>query len=292
MKKILAFIFIFLAVIIWSTSFLVMKNALDNISPGAIIFFRALIAFLILIPFSIKHLICFNKKQIILLVVSGIFVALGYLTQVIGLQYTTPGKNAFLENSYCIVVPILTCVILKRKLSLVSLLSIVICIIGIVVIGYESLTESGSSFLGDIFSTLAGVFFAVNIVLTGLYSKKCNAIAYTCGQFFIIVIVSGLYSLIFEDISAISLNDSSILELLYLGVIVTALAWVLRNYSQQILSPISVSIILPFTSVLGALVSIIAKEDVLTVNLVVGGVLIVFSILLDALLSNKKKVTA
>jgi len=287
MKKITSFIFIFMAMVIWGTSFLVMKNTLDTINAGFLIFLRASICFIILLPFSFKHIKKLTKYDFILILSTGFFVSLGYLTQAIGLNYTTPGKSAFLENAYCIVVPIITCIILRKKPTVPNIICIVLCLLGVVFISIDSIDSKVG--IGEILSIAAGVFYGVNIALTGIYSKKVNPIAYTCGQFFTISLISGLYSLIFEDNSSIDINMPTILRIAYLGVVVTALAWIFRNIAQQNLNPLTVSLILPFSAVVGTIISIFFKEDILTASLIIGGLLITISILIDGMAPKKKR---
>jgi len=287
MKRILSYIFIFSAMLIWSTSYLVMKNALDFVNPGFLIFLRSIITFVILFPFTIKHLKDFTKRDLILISFTGVIVSIGYLVQTIGLEYTTPGKSAFLENAYCIVVPVLSAIILKQRLKLRNILCILLCVGGVILISLDSF--KGSVGVGEILSLLAGILYGVNISLTGIYAKEVHTISYTCGQFLVISLVSGLYTFIFENNTNVTYDINVILRILYLGVVVTAIAWVFKNKAQQTLPPISVSLILPFSAVIGTILSLAAKEDTLNIYLILGGIFITASIVIDSILENKKE---
>lgn len=287
-KKVLPFILLIIVMLIFGTSFLVMKNTVNNIGSGFLIFTRGLLTFLVLLPFCFKKFKAFGLTGILISLGTGCVVGAAYLIQAIGIKDTTPGKSAFLENAYCLIVPILTCILLKKKPTIINIISVILCAAGIVFIFYQNIDSNFG--IGEILSTIAGVLYGINIVLSGIYAKKYNPIAYTCVQFVSVATIGGVYSLIFELKIPFAFNKEAIFGILYLGLICTALAWALRNISQTKLSPITVSLVLPFTAVVSTLISYFFGSETIDYKFIIGGVFILIAVLLDVVkIKNKPK---
>lgn len=104
--KLIANLLLFLVVIIWGSSFFILKNSLDFISPFVLIFYRFLIGIIILgiyIVFTRQSLWKDAQKGIYL----GIILLLFYLTQTLGLKYTFASNSAFITGSLVVFVPII-----------------------------------------------------------------------------------------------------------------------------------------------------------------------------------------
>jgi drug/metabolite transporter (DMT)-like permease len=88
----------------------------------------------------------------------------------VGLQFTTPSKNAFLTAVNVVIVPFLGYLLLKKKLSVKSIVGSFVTLIGIALL---SLTGSVGSFnLGDILTLICAVFFALQIFVTDLFVNE------------------------------------------------------------------------------------------------------------------------
>lgn len=282
MKKSFPLIALIVATIIWGTTFIVLKNATTQISPALAICFRGLITCIVLFGLCFKKLKVQNKMLLLLNITTGIVIAFAYITQTIGLKYTTSAKCAFLENVYIVVVPLLTWLLTRNRPSWISLMCCAICTIGVVVISIGDNVYQNGINVGDILSIVGGALFGVNIVLTGIYFKEKDPLPYTFYQFVTVTIICLVYSLIFERTKPV-FNTAMIINVLYLGLFATATAWLLRNYAQNKLSPLTIGIVLPFTSVISTVISICIGETKFSITFLIGGILIFVSILTDVI---------
>ena len=91
--------------LIWGTSFVVLKSALDSITPLWVLSIRFGGAALIMLLAAVPMLKKLDAQYIKGGVLMGVCLATAYTVQTYGLVYTTPGKNAFLTATYCILVP-------------------------------------------------------------------------------------------------------------------------------------------------------------------------------------------
>lgn len=88
---------IVLATLIWGSSFVIVKDTTDTVSPAWILVVRFGLAALILaLVYLKKRELYFRKDYIALGALFGFLLFMGYYLQTIGITDTTPGKNAFL----------------------------------------------------------------------------------------------------------------------------------------------------------------------------------------------------
>ena len=112
-KDIEGSILLFIAALIWGSSFIVMKSAVDFLTPAVLLFLRFSLAALLLSLLFFKKIKILNFQQIKGGLITGSCLFGAYYVQTWGLNYTTPGKNAFLTAVYCAIVPFLVWFILS-----------------------------------------------------------------------------------------------------------------------------------------------------------------------------------
>lgn len=109
-------ILIVLATLIWGSSFVVVKDTTDVVSPAWILVVRfALAAFILALVYVRKRELYFRKDYIAFGALFGFLLFMGYYLQTIGITDTTPGKNAFLTGTYCVMVPFFAWAISRRR---------------------------------------------------------------------------------------------------------------------------------------------------------------------------------
>ena len=79
-------------------------------------------------------------------VLMGIALFMGFSLQTIGLQYTTPSKNAFLTALNVVIVPFIAFLILKKKIGIKGIVGAVLSVIGVALL---SLNGNLTLSLGD-----------------------------------------------------------------------------------------------------------------------------------------------
>ena len=99
--------------------------------------------------------------------------------QTIGLQFTTPSKNAFLTAINVIIVPFISFVIFKRKFDRYELIGAVLAMVGV---GTISLQISGGVNIGDVLTIFCAVLFAFQIFYTSIFVQKEDPILLTLVQ--------------------------------------------------------------------------------------------------------------
>lgn len=294
-KKIISYIGLLFVVFVWGTAPLVTLYFYKYYSPSIRLFFSEVILFVAYLIMSIKHLEKFNMQYIKTGVPTGLFLALANVTQKIGLMYTTPARYAFLENLSCITVPVVMYFLIRKKPNFITILSCILCLTGAAVLNGVSFLN-GAWGIGEILCAFAGLLYGFNIAGTGVFAKKFYAPLYLAVQAAVGIIISLAFSLALNFIRFPSASGTLVpIEKIYFSfdyrhiiftiiyvVIVNALCWVIRTNSMKHIEASTVSIIMPFSAVVTATLSVVAGNDVFNFNLLIGGVIVIASIIISS----------
>ena len=299
--KPIAFITLIIVVALWGVAPVISKSIFDGAvySPGILIALRGLfsiIAMAIIINKGFKKV----NKSYLICIPAGIILAAAYIFQFVGLKYTVPSKNAFLENISCITIPLFMFIFVREKPTWYSIVSALICVVGSLFLvgnGFDFLHffRSGN-LLGDGLSAIGGLFFGLDIAFTKVFCKDKDPLLYVFFQLVILTVVATGYSFIFEmnvfDEFAISFEILDILQVIFLGVICTALCWVARAWAMKSIDAVTVSLLVPLSAVIASVLSICLKLENFTWNLLIGGVIILLSIAVSAIFDYRKECQA
>lgn len=268
--------------LIWGTSFVIMKNTLDSVSTLYILAIRFTIAAILMSAFALKfvgieQLKKIDKGYLIGGGLMGITLFVSYIFQTYGLVYTTPGKNAFLTSSYCILTPFELWIINRRKPAVRNFIAAAVCLVGI---GFISLDNDLSFNIGDLLTLISGVFFALQIIAIENYAGGKNAATITAIQFIVFAIAAWIAALIFEPFPK-NVPTGALLSLLYLGVMCTAVCFFLQTFGQQHTPPAQAAILMTFESVFGTIFSVLFYHEKMTVKLILGFALMFAAVILS-----------
>ena len=95
---------------VWGTTFPLVKAALREVSPLLFNLLRMALASAVLLAANWRALRGLTAAQVKLCAIAGVFLALGYELQTVGLTRTTPSKSAFLTGLVVVFVPLLSVV--------------------------------------------------------------------------------------------------------------------------------------------------------------------------------------
>src|SRR5271167_1071586 len=107
-EKLRAHLLLLGVVAVWGATFVLVKDALNDISPLLFNFIRMALASLCLTAAYWKHLRRLTRETLGGGAVAGFFLAMGYQFQTAGLALTTPSKSAFITGLTVVMVPLLS----------------------------------------------------------------------------------------------------------------------------------------------------------------------------------------
>jgi drug/metabolite transporter (DMT)-like permease len=299
MKKFTAEGALILTTIIWGGTFVIIKTALDDISPMMFISLRFTLASILLLPLLFKTFHLFNKDFLKnALWLSFLFFA-GFATQNIGLKYTTATKSAFITGTFVIFTPLFQLLIEKRMPRKGTLIGVALVITGLILLSsrgdtlFQIFTEIGSNFnFGDFLTLICALFFALYIVYLDIISKKFDykplvfsQISFTAAAgFFTVFLFSSL------NIEPMEINFSAnvIIAIAYTAILATIVTTTLQTKYQKILTPSKAGIILSFEPIFAALFAYILLSETLTLFGFIGGIFIFGGLIASELIDKNK----
>ena len=105
-RSIKAHLLLVLITLIWGSTFVLVKEALNDSSPLVLNAVRMALAAILLALFYRKKIAVLTRPALTAGVVVGVFLYLGYALQTSGLKLTTPSKSAFLTGTSTVMVPL------------------------------------------------------------------------------------------------------------------------------------------------------------------------------------------
>ena len=282
MKKWLAIGALILVTVIWGGGFVASDMALESMKPFQIMMVRFLLASVLMGVISWgqrkgEEKLKDRSGAIKAGVLMGVTLFMGFAFQIIGLQYTTPSKNAFLTALNVVIVPFIAFVILKKKIGAKGIIGAVMSVLGV---GLLSLNGNFTVSLGDGLTLLCAVGFAFQIFFTSEFVKKYPASVLNMVQMFTAFVLSAISLVIFGE------NDFQVtiqgwLSVLYLGVVSTTICYLLQTACQKYIDETKAAIILSMESVFGTIFSIMILHEVVTVRMVIGCAVILAAVIIS-----------
>ncbi len=278
-----------LATVIWGYSFVVMKHVVDVVPPALLLGVRFTLAGLLLLIILHKRV---KKHFSWNMVACGAALALfdfsAFLTQTIGLQYTTPGINAFLTATYCVIVPFAWWAVAHKRPSICNVGAAVIAVIGIWLVAVTTSGETLTLGFGEGLTQICAVLFAIHIVLVSRFSKTRDVLVLTVFQF----IFEGLFGLcvgaVFETPPALCLITPEVVgQMAFLIIFASVVAFGIQNVSLAYVPPAQASLFLSLESVFGVIFSVLLYGEVVTARLLLGFTLIFAAILVNEILAPR-----
>lgn len=280
MKGVQAEIYLLVIVIIWGSTFALIKGVIDLIPPYTYLAYRFLLAALILILLfweRIKENI--DKTTLKRGFLIGIFLFMGYAFQTVGLKYTTATKAGFITGLSVVLVPIISHFFFKEKINRNSVIGVVLAFIGLWFLSYSS---SFSFNLGDFLVLLCAVSFAMHIISVGLYAKKVDYVGLVVVQLTTVFGLCLLMAIIFER-PALHLSYSLHVwwSIVLTGVFATALAFYMQNRFQRYSTATKTAIIFSGEPIFAAVFAYLLLGEKVGLIAWAGGLLIIFGMIVS-----------
>ena len=191
------------------------------------------------------------------------------------MMYASAGKAGFLTALYIIFVPVLA-VFLKQKISNNVFIGLVFALVGV----YLLCAKGGFSFeLWDIFLVVSAFFFAVHILIVSHFSKKVSPVKLSCLQFLTAGVLS-LPLMIMEN-PQLSAIIAGMKPILFIGVIVTGVAYTLQIFGQKATRPVVATLILSSEAVFAVLGGMFILGETLGAREILGCVVMVAAIIIS-----------
>lgn len=274
---------------IWGLGFPITQIAVTyGFGPFTIMSGRFFIGSIVLLIIFSKRLKLMNKSTIIWGVITGVLLFGGFAFQTIGILYTTPSKNAMITQMMVIIVPFILWGLYKKRPTNQVFAGAFVALVGGFVLT-ANFSELGQLNLGDFLTFLCAVLVAAHVVLSSNVSKKeeIDTVNYTLVQFIFAAVIS-LTLLPFETIPALSIPTTW--PLVILGVFNTAWGFTIQTYAHRFSNASRTSVIVTTEALFAAVFSVLLGQEMLTLQLILGGSLLLSAVYYVTTLSKGSQV--
>ena len=284
-SKIKGFLLLLIASLVWGSTFVPQKIAMDFWSPLQFTSFRFLLVGLILLLFiNIKDIKLNNKIGFISSsLASALILAIAALFQQIGIVTTSATNAGFYTSLYVIMVPLIG--IFLFKIPHWSIWPcVIICFFGSVLLG----TSDGDLFslnlnYGDIWIISSAVFWAIHLHIVSYSVARFPVLIFSILQFILCGIFLLLYGIFFQSSSIFSFERVDIFgffTLVYCSVGSVCIGFTLQMFGQKLVPPTSAALIMSSEAIFAAIFGWLILSELLNFKGFFGASLILLGIIL------------
>lgn len=258
------------AAFLFGTTFPLVQDALEDVTPFAYLVLRFSIAVLVLAPFAVvivRHRDDDRRTMVRVGVVAGVLLFGGYAAQTVGLQYTTPSTSAFLTGLFVIFTPFVEAVVERSAPPGRVVGSALLATFGLYLLTGADLALGR----GELLTLLCAFVFAVWIVYQGRYASQIHPIPFTTLQMATLVVV-GLPAMARQGVG--ELSPTAWFAIVFTGVACSAVALSLQLWGQRRIPAARAALILLMEPVFAGLISYVDGERLGPVEMVGAGVIL------------------
>lgn len=284
-------IFIIISMVVFGSLAIFVRNI--NLSSGEIALYRAILAFIIISLFLLvtKKFMPINKikKDLPYLILSGIAMGFNWILLFEAYKYTTVSVATLAYYFAPVIVTIMCSILFKEKMSTKNLICFLFSTLGIVFVsGVIGSKDDGNHFVGFLFGLGAAILYAT-VILLNKKVKAVEGINRTCYQFLFAIIVLIPYVLLTSGINLGSLDKTSWINLIIVGVVHTGITYCLYFISLKDLSGQEVGILSYIDPMVAILVSVFVLQETMNVFQIIGAVLILVFAIINEINFKKNK---
>jgi len=213
--------------------------------------------------------------------IGGLFLGIGFVAYVFSMYTTTVANTNFIITTETIFLAVFGYFLLKEKINLITLVSIILGMSGVLLILGSSLSiQSSEQFFGNIIAFIMPISFAILVIVIRKYPNVDMMPAQ-----FVAGIFAAIIGLFIAGNLSISLHD---LFLAFLaGFFQIGFGFILITIGSQTTPAAVVGVLMLTESIFGPLWAWLFINEVPPISVLVGGSIIVFSILLQSFFSRK-----
>ena len=265
-----------LVALVWGTTFVIVKLAVEDLPPFPFLAIRFGLSFLSLLPFLYFQKTHISKGTLLKGVALGGLLFSGYAWQTVGLQYTTASNAGFITGLSVVFVPALV-TLTTWKLPSPGLILGILCALG----GLALLSVGDRLQLnkGDLMVLVCALSFALHIFFVGRYAPQTNATVLASVQILTVSVLSGFSSL-FSPQPMMHFSTNVWIALLVTAIPATSLAFFVQTKMQQFTTPTHTALIFSMEPVFAAISAFFFAGEILTLRGLLGAGLVLVGMLI------------
>jgi drug/metabolite transporter (DMT)-like permease len=281
-RSLKAHILLVLVTVVWGTTFVLIKNALADVSPLLFNAVRMTLAAVCLGVVFRKHLAGITPQSLRAGVLVGIFLWAGFEFQIVGLKQTTPSKSAFLTGLSVVLVPVLLAIGWRRMINRWTAWGVGAAFAGLYLLTVPASHSLAGVNHGDLLTLGCAVGFALQIITMGRATAK-----YSFQQIAAVeaMVCAGLMFLtvpVLEKTYAVW-SPTVIWAIAISGLLGAGAAFAIQAWAQQFTPPTHTALIFVLEPVFAWITSYLVLHERLGWRAATGAVLILGGVIISEL---------
>ena len=260
----------------------------ESFSVDATLFYRFLIASgaIVFFLFYQKERLRISFREGLIMSLLGILYALSAEFLFLAYDYLSPGIASTIFFSYPIIVALVLILFYKEKLTIPTLLSLLLVVAGVGVLSIKK--GEALNYIGLGISLLGALVYALYILIVNKVRIESSGVKIS----FYSMLFSSLYFLVKSLLLRESITISSWAlagDLTLFAIITTSLSLVTLVYAVRYIGSTPTAIMGAFEPIVAVLISVGLFGEQLTPSLVIGGMVIITGVLIDILFRKHPK---
>ena len=290
----LAHLLLLAVVIVWGSTFVLVKDALHDASPLLFNLLRMGLAFIALAVVNRRQLRHISRSSLLASLIVGVFLAAGYQFQTAGLALTTPAKSGFITGLVVVFVPIFTILPALRSPNTpaprwTTAIGVILAFSGLLLLTTPAQTSWHPLFvsigLGDMLTLACAVAFAAHLLTLSHASSQVPTGQLATLQIGVAAALMAI-TLPLGGRPHLSITPRLLIALAITSLLATAAAFTIQSWAQQHLPPTHTAILLTLEPVFAGLTSFFVLHERLGRRSLCGAALILAGIASIELLST------
>lgn len=287
-KRLWADIALGTATLIWGATFVVVKDALRDVSVFVYVAVRFGLSAVIMAAIFWRELRALTRRAAWAGAQIGFFLFGGYAFQTAGLKFTTPSKAAFITGSSVVLVPIILAACGLRKVTGWIWAGAFSALAGLYLLTVPAEGLGGLN-RGDPIVFLGAVSFALHIIFVARYVERHSVGTLTFTQIATTALLATIFVPVFSRLRweqpHWAWTGNLIFAVLITSIGSTVIGFSFQVWAQQYASPTHTAILISMEPVFAVLTSWLLGREHLGGRLLLGAALILAGILLAELKS-------
>lgn len=268
----------------WGMGYIWSKDiAATGVDYHVFVAFRYGIATLLLLPFCLKDIRAMNRQDLIHCLILGLLYYFSQITQVWGLKYTTPANASFITSAYVILVPFVSAFLMKTKPEKKLFVSIAICVAGLYALNFSP-GEGLQINTGNAITLLCALTWSLQVPYLSYAAQTTKTTVLTAVPLLFASLLASGVGLCTGGFRMEGVDQRTFFTVVALMAIFPTIGSCLaQTYAQRFIDPTRAAIIYTLESVFTCAGSVLLGYERLTWQLLLGGGLIIFAVLLTEL---------
>ncbi|WP_126344502.1 DMT family transporter [Kurthia zopfii] len=272
---------IFIGVLSVSASAIFVK--LSTAESGTIAFYRMFLSVLIMLPLFLKNnlheLKEIRSRDWVFSTIAGILLAFHFILWFESLRYTSVASSTVLVTLQPLFAIFGTYFFFKEKITLKSVLAMIIAIGGSFLISWGDFQVGGTAFYGDILALIACALVTGYMLFGQDLRRRIGLTTYTIIVYTVSAVTLAIYMLVKGE-SFTTDDPMNWLWFLLLAIVPNLLGHNLFNWALKYVSANTISIAILFEPVGASIMAFLVFGEVLISSQYIGGAIVIVGILL------------